>query len=151
MDQILCEGKRNSEGFVRISNALRGAGRAAAATGRGRLQGSRLHPLRERLVSLLHPANRRTARQRLVHPQKSRQGLRAEGGKSPRGDPEGLFPFLSVGQLRRAFRLRRGFACRKKGCQGDWQPEAVDKEGSTAFFVEFGIKQFRRKVFICSG
>src|SRR5690606_38523224 len=29
--------------------------------------------------------------------------------------------------------------------------EAVDKEGSTAFFVEFGIKQFRRKVFICSG
>src|SRR5690606_26094921 len=25
--------------------------------------------------------------------------------------------------------------------------EAVDKEGSTAFFVEFGIKQFRRKVF----
>src|SRR5690606_32136012 len=27
--------------------------------------------------------------------------------------------------------------------------EAVDKEGSTAFFVEFGIKQFRRKVFIC--
>src|SRR5690606_14398418 len=30
-------------------------------------------------------------------------------------------------------------------------PEAVDKEGSTAFFVEFGIKQFRRKVFICSG
>ncbi|MGB0088881.1 MAG: hypothetical protein WBP80_05240, partial [Planifilum fulgidum] len=26
--------------------------------------------------------------------------------------------------------------------------EAVDKEGSTAFFVEFGIKQFRRKVFI---
>src|SRR5690606_26208442 len=31
------------------------------------------------------------------------------------------------------------------------RPEAVDKEGSTAFFVEFGIKQFRRKVFICSG
>src|SRR5690606_27852137 len=29
--------------------------------------------------------------------------------------------------------------------------EAVDKEGSTAFFVEFGIKQFRRKVCICSG
>src|SRR5690606_2175412 len=29
--------------------------------------------------------------------------------------------------------------------------EAVDKEGATAFFVEFGIKQFRRKVFICSG
>src|SRR5690606_42093964 len=29
--------------------------------------------------------------------------------------------------------------------------EAVDKEGSTAFFVEFGIKQFRREVFICSG
>src|SRR5690606_28634350 len=29
--------------------------------------------------------------------------------------------------------------------------EAVDKEGSTAFFVEFGIKQFPRKGFICSG
>src|SRR5690606_4393032 len=59
--------------------------------------------------------------------QKSRQGLRSGRGKSPRGDPEGLFPFLSVGQLRRAFRLRRGFACRKKGCQGDWQPEIDDK------------------------
>src|SRR5690606_20236167 len=32
---------------------------------------------------------------------------------------------------------------KKKGAN-HWPPEAVDKEGSTAFFVEFGIKQFRR-------
>src|SRR5690606_9962871 len=38
------------------------------------------------------------------------------------------------------------FTSRRKKKNHPKVVEAVDKEGSTAFFVEFGIKQFRRKV-----
>ncbi|GAA5346879.1 hypothetical protein PLACP1_30400 [Planifilum fimeticola] len=44
-------------------------------------EGYKVRVYTQRLVPLLHPAHRRTVRQRLVHSQESGQGLKIRGGQ----------------------------------------------------------------------